>query len=199
MKIKIILIALLGFGTAQLSNAQSVNMGESGSSFTIGVEASSFIFKGYGGEVGYNFNQNRISLAFSGMDLPDYFNNQSDSFSVNRSSIDVSFTRFLKEGSTGLHYGLGLTYFFNEEVTRIEDEKLGDKGFLRLGFRVGYMWFPIKNANLYIEPALQVGLALNDQNVIFNRPADQNDSVYEKKVLHISGPLLNVGWRFNLN
>jgi|GEM_PF-3174505 len=199
MKFKVVLIGLLTLGLNNLVSAQSVTMGESNTSFTIGVETTSFIFNGFEAEVGYNFNLNRLALSYSITDLPDYFNNQSDSFSVNRSAIDVSFTRFLKEGHSGLHYGLGLTYFLKEDITRIEDDRLGDKSFLRLGITVGYMWFPIKNANLYIEPALRVGLALNDQNVVFNAPNDQNDSVYEKKVLHISGPLLKVGWKFDLN
>lgn len=170
---------------------------ESNNSFTVSTEIFSPALGGFIGEVGYNFGKNRIQGTISFVsEVPVFYNPQSDIFSPSRNYFDLAYTRFIKEDQRGFHYGVDVGYIFDETVTEIDTDLEGTKDYWRIGARLGYFWYPFfqkDNAlkGLYLEPAIQIGLALGEQDVVF-----PTGNTFEASPLKISGPLFHLGYKF---
>lgn len=170
--------------------AQSEN-----TSFTIATDPFSPTLGGYDFELGYNFGKNRIAASISAIEVPEFYNSQSDDFEVERSYFDIYYTRFLNDQQTGFHYGVSFGYIYDTQITEIETGLVGEKDFWRAGLRVGYFWEPFKNndtglKNLFVEPTFNFGFALNDEDLSIG--TDQFDA----SIMKISGPLFHIGFKF---
>lgn len=176
--------------TAAVASAQNTEQ-----SFTIATEMFSPALAGFIVEGGCNLGKNRIAISYSQIEVPEFYNSQSNLFTVSRDYVDVFYTRFLKDDQRGFHYGLSLGYILNEQATEIRTDFQGEKDYIRAGLRFGYFWQPFvekENAlkGLFLEPAINIGFALSDQNIVFP------STTFESSILKISGPLFHLGYKF---
>ena len=189
-RIIVLAVIMVQFSTRAIAQAEPNN------NLTISAEILAPVLGGGIGEVGYNFGYNRIAASISFLpEIPKFYNAQSDDFTASRNYVDLFYTRFLNENQTGFHYGVSVGYIFDETINLIETDYEGTKDYFRAGLRAGYFWHPFKNlengwSGLFIEPAINIGFALNEPNVVFG------DQIFEASALKISGPLFHLGYKF---
>ena len=190
-KIFISAFAFLGF--ALQSNAQQ--------SATLSADLVSPMLKGYTLEAGYNKNNLRITAAYGTLDAPAFLTKQGDDLLKNRTSVDFGLTKFHTSEQKGLNYGIGFG-FVNESIQLLDSKGdvltgfvgKAENSYTRIGGKVGYIWMPFSGGleNLFVEPAVQLGIALGDGTNF------DNGFEVEKALLKLSGPSINIGWRFDL-
>jgi len=190
---KIFISAFVFLGFTMQSNAQQ--------SATLGVDLVSPMLKGYTVEAGYNRAELRFTAAFGQLQAPSFITKQGEDLLKNRTSVDFGVTKFHTGDQKGLNYGVGLG-FVNESIELLDSKGdvltafvgKAENSYVRIGGKVGYVWMPLSGTleNLYIEPALQLGIALGDGTKF------DNGYEVEKALLKLGGPSINIGWRFNL-
>lgn len=187
---KIIILSLFGV----LLYHTTLQAQNNTNSFTIGIDP--LVIAALGGvevELGYNFGKNRVGLEFLGAELPPVWDSQiADFSSVSANIYELSYSRFLNDRQTGFHYGLAYSLFSNYTVENEAGESLS-KNVSKIGVRLGYMWFPFKKANFFIEPLFNFGVYLGNEELNFT-----NGSVFEAGIFAGSGPVLHLGWKFDL-
>ncbi len=191
MKAKNLLVALamiLGFSFS--AKAQIID------GFTVGTDVIPYFLNGYDVEVGWDFGSNRIGFTLADADVPDFLNNQSSSFNLHRSTLDLYYSRFAREDQTGLHYGLNIGYVYKEVVEEAASGIQKDNQYMRGGLRLGYFIYPAKNTTgffrgFYIEPQINANLAFSsDLDVAFT------NQEFDSSILSVSGPSLRFGFKF---
>ena len=175
-----------------LSNPQLYAQ-ENNTSFTVGIDPLVVsVLGGFEIEAGYNWGKNRIAVEFLGAELPSAWNSQiGDGEEVSTAIYEIGYSRFLKDGHSGFHYGLAFSLFSNYEVEDASGQVL-DKDITKLGVRLGYIWHPFKDSGFFVEPLFNLGIYLNDEDLDFG-----NNVVFDEAVFAGSGPVLHLGWRFN--
>ncbi len=163
-------------------------------SFTLGIDPLVIaVLNGFEAELGYNFGKNRVAVEFLGAELPSVWNGQIDDFEkVSANIFEVAYSRFLRAEQKGFHFGIAYSFFSDYEVEDARGQQL-TKDISKLGIRLGYMWFPFKKANFFVEPLLNLGFLLNDEDLNF-----ANEAIFEQKSFAGSGPVLHLGWKFEL-
>ena len=161
-------------------------------SVTIGIDPLVIgVLGGFEVEAGYNFGKNRVAFEYLGAELPAVWNSQIDDFEeVSANIYELSYSRFLKEGQKGFHYGIAFSLFSNFEV-EMETGQTLSKDISKLGIRLGYMWFPFKKANFFVEPLFNLGIYLDDEDLDFG-----NNVIFDKKTFAGSGPVIHLGYKF---
>lgn len=177
------------YSTSYLIQAQSL---------TIGADPFGLAVSGYEIELGVNFGKNRISASISQIAPPSMYYPQNDKFEIKRSYFDVFYARFLNEEQRGFNYGVSFGYFYDEEVTRKDTTLVQSKDYFRAGIKLGYYWYPFKNKEnalkgFFIEPAFNIGFALNDYDVEFP------DETFKASLMKVSGPIFHFGYKFDLS
>ena len=190
-KIFISVFAFLGF--ALQSNAQQ--------SATLSADLVSPMLKGYTLEAGYNKHNLRITAAYGTLDAPAFLTKQGDDLLKNRTSVDFGITKFHTSEQKGLNYGIGFG-FVNESIQLLDSKGdvltgfvgKAENSYTRIGGKVGYIWMPFSGGleNLFVEPAVQLGIALGDGTNF------DNGFEVEKALLKLSGPSINIGLQFDL-
>ena len=189
---------LITLGFAWLIPAMMISSGlqaqESQHSVTIGFDPLVIgVLNGVEVEAGYNRGKNRVAVEFLSAELPSVWNSQIDDFEKVSSDIfEIGYSRFLKDGQRGFHYGLAYSLFSNFTVEDANGLELS-KDLSKIGVRLGYMWFPIKNTNFFIEPLFNFGIYLNDEDLNFG-----GDTEFESSSFAGSGPVIHLGWKFDL-
>lgn len=143
-------------------------------------------------ETGINFNKNRITVGYLNGDLPPWFSQSEDFNSANHSTIEISYSRFLKEEQKGFNFGLAYAYFTEFWVQNEIGQTL-EKNPSRIGLKIAYAWFPFEKTNLYLEPSMTFGTLIGDEDLNY-----LSGELFEKKTFIGNGPLFNVGYKFNL-
>lgn len=168
--------------------------GQTNTSLTLGIDPLVIgVLNGFEIEAGYNFGKNRVAFEYLGAEIPSVYNSQIDDFEkVSANIFEIAFSRFLNNGQKGFHYGLAYSFFSNYEVETENGQTLS-KDISKLGIRLGYMWFPFKKANFFIEPVFNFGVYLNDEDLEF-----ENNAVFDKQTFAGSGPVIHLGYKFNL-
>ncbi len=190
---KIFISAFVFLGFTMQSNAQQ--------SATLGVDLVSPMLKGYTVEAGYNKGDLRFTATYGQLQAPAFITKQGEDLLKNRTSVDFGVTKFHNGDQKGLNYGVGLG-FVNESIELLDSKGdvltafvgKAENSYVRIGGKVGYIWMPFSGTleNLYIEPALQLGIALGDGTKF------DNGYEVEKALLKMSGPAINIGWRIDL-
>lgn len=180
-----LLLFFLSIGSFLKAQEQSITIGFD--PLVIGV------LNGFEVEATYNFGKNRIAIEYLGAELPAVWNSQIDDFEkVSADIIEVAYSRFIRDDQRGFHYGLAFSQFSNFEVEDAAGRTLS-KDISKLGIRLGYVWFPFKKAGFFVEPLFNLGFYLNDEDLDFG-----NDVIFEKVSFAGSGPVIHLGWSFNL-
>lgn len=183
-------IALFGAAAAQDDGAPEHRI-------TAGVEAFSLFLPGRQAELGYERGRLRTSLAWAELDelwlTPG-------GFEATNSYVELTGSAYLfqpKARPGGLHAGLNATYSYDVELRRVDDAGsvlgTGNKSQIRVGTRVGYMVYPFRAYDFFIEPTWNMGVALDDADTTLS-----DGSVFEARSLQITGMVLNIGGSFDL-
>ena len=185
-KISILLLFALTLTIVQAQDTQN--------SFTVGIDPLVIgVLSGFEVEAGYNFGKNRVTVEYLVADVPAVWESQIDDFeSVSADIFELSYSRFLNDKQKGFHYGIAYSLFSNYTVTNEAGQSL-DKNISKIGIRLGYMWFPFKKANFFIEPLFNFGLFLGNEELNFD-----DGSVFEAGSFAGSGPVIHLGWKFDL-
>lgn len=169
--------------------------GDRPQSLSIGIDPLVIgVLNGFEVEAAYSFGKNRIAVEYLGAELPAVWNSQIDDFEkVSASIFEIAYSRFIRSDQKGFHYGLAFSQFSNFEVETEGGQTLS-KDISKLGLRLGFIWFPFKKVNFFVEPLFNFGFYLNDEELDFG-----NGQLFEKVSFAGSGPVLHLGWKFDLN
>lgn len=153
------------------------------------VEPFAPMLKGVAAEVNLFSKGHRAGISINQIEVPPFYNSQSDDFSVFRSFIDVHYTYFLSGEHKGFNTGIGVGILPAEEVTDIKagSNVKKSKSLTRFSLRLGYLWRPF-NGNFYIEPSGFIGFTPFDNDLPF-----ESGKTYKKNVMFISAPMFMFG------
>jgi hypothetical protein len=177
---KILISAMLFFQIGFLAHAQNHRVG-------VEIDPAPFILNGYSVSIKYSpakLPKTSFMGSVYGSDFPDGMmlkqNRDAGWKNMKLRTSYAFFTDFyLKEGQRGLHYGPSV-FFYNKSAS------LGSAG-EEISFstvypnvRVGYIWYPFKKANLYLNPWFNVGSEINvdQKNHIGNKEFKPNSFNY---------------------
>ena len=157
----------------------SALMGQDNRSITIGIDPLVIgVLNGFEVEAGYNFDKNRVTIEYLGAELPSVWNSQIDDFEqVSADIFEVGYSRLYQGGVKRISLWCCLFLFFKFEVQTAAGQTL-TKDISKIGIRLGYLWFPFKNANFFVEPLFNFGIYLGDEDLDFG-----NGTVFEESTL----------------
>lgn len=180
-----VLLILLAFAAVK-ANSQN--------SLTLGVDPLTItMLNGFEVEGAYSFNKNRVAVSYLAGDLPPWFGQMEDFKSSSHSVIDLGFSRWLSEEQKGFSYGISYVYFNEFEVENELGQKL-NKNPSKVSLRLSYAWFPFEKVNIFVEPIMNFGFMIGDEDLTFD-----SGEVFDKVSLIGNGPVLNIGYKFNFN
>ncbi len=136
-------------------------------SFTIATDPLTIpALNGFQIEGGFSFGKNRITANFLKGELSPWYNQAEDFKETNSQLWTIGYARWLNNNQKGLNFGVNFNYFSNFEVENNSNETL-DKQPMNIALRVAYAWFPFKNTNFFVEPAINFGFMIRDKDLNF--------------------------------
>ncbi len=144
-------------------------------------------------EGGFSFGKNRITADYLTGELSPWYSKADDFKGTDSEILSLAYNRWLNNEQKGFNYGINFSFFSKFEVENNAGETL-DKHPASISLRLAYAWYPFKNINLFIEPAMTFGFMILDEDLNFS-----NGETFKKKTFIGHGPLLNIGYKFNLD
>lgn len=137
--------------------------------------------------------KNRITADYLTGGLSPWYNQADDFKNTNSEILSIAYNRWLNSEQKGFNFGINFSVFSKFEVENNACETL-TKNPANISLRLAYAWFPFKKINLFVEPTVYLGFMIRDQDLNF-----ASGETFEKKTFIGHGPLLNVGYKFNLD
>lgn len=163
-------------------------------SLTLGTDPLTVVaLRGFELEGGFSFAKNRITASYLQGALTPWYGQAADFKETSHSVVELGYSRWFNEEQKGLNIGLALTQFTSFRVENELGEALGKRP-TKVGVRLAYAWFPFEKVNVFVEPIVTLGFMVRDKDLNF-----ASGEIFEAKSFIGNGPVLNVGYKFNLN